>query len=91
MREQFKEASGSNHRRAIVKGTTFANANTFFRHIVTKHLKRGKPMIKFSFKKCGGNAKWNVEMLQKQLRRKGKYVFFGVSRSTSNAHEDQLA
>ena len=34
-------------------------------------------MIKFSFKKCGGNKKWSVEMLQKQLRRRGKYVFSG--------------
>ena len=91
MRDQFKEALGNNHRRALVKGTTFADAHTFLRHIVTKHYKRDKTRIKFAFKKCGGNAKWSVDMLQKQLQRNGKYVFFGVSRSTSTAHKDQFA
>ena len=90
VRDQFKKALGSNHRRAIVKGSTFADAHTFFRHIVTQHWEKNETKIKFVFKKCGGNKKWSVDMLQKQLRRNGKYVFFGVSRSTSTAHKDQL-
>ena len=90
VRDQFKEALGSNHRRTIVKGSTFADAHTFLRHIVTQHLKRDKTKIKFVFKKGGGNAKWSVDMLQKQLRKNGKYMFFGVSRSTSAAHKDHI-
>jgi hypothetical protein len=91
VRDQFKEAFGIGHGRAFVYGTTHADAHTFFRHVAAKHYKKSKTVVKFMFKRCGGNKKWNVGMLKDQLSRKGKYVFFGATRNTSDAHKKQFA
>ena len=91
IRDQFKKALGTEFKRAFLYGTTFADAHKFFLYIATQHKRKDESTIKFAFKKCGGNKKWSVDMVQKQLRRQGKYVFFGVSRSTCKSHQDQLA
>lgn len=91
MRDQFKEAFGIGHGRAFIYGTTHADAHTFFRHVAAKHYKKSKTVVKFMFKRCGGNKQWNVSMLQDQLSRKGKYVFFGATRNTSDSHKKQFA
>lgn len=91
IRDQFKKALGTDFKRAFLYGTTFADAHRFFTYIARQHRTKDKSTIKFAFKKCGGNKKWSVDMVHKQLRRRGKYVFFGVSRSTCKSHQDQLA
>lgn len=91
IRDQFKAAMGTELKRTYLKGTTFADAHKFFKYIALQHKLKDKTKIKFVFKKCGGNKKWSVDMVQKQLGRSGKYVLFGVSRSSSDAHTEQFA
>lgn len=89
VRDVFKEALGEGHGKNFVRGTTGEDAHKFLRYVHHEQYKQKKD-IKYAFKACGGNKKWSVKMLMKQLSRKGKYVFFGATRKTCDSHKKQL-
>lgn len=90
VRDVFKEAMGESRGKHFVRGTTSTDAHRFFQHISKMHYKKNKTMVKYAFKKCGGQEAWSVLNLEKQLSRKGKYVFFGATRTTGDSHKKQL-
>ena len=90
VRDLFKDALGEGHGRNFMRGTTANDARKFFAYVAAQHKIKDGTTVRFAFKKCGGNKKWSVALLMKQLSRSGKYVFFGATRKNNGAHNKQL-
>ena len=76
--------------KAAVRGTTSTDAHKFLRHVSTLHYKATGSIVKYSFKQLGFNNAWDMNHLEANLCRKGKYVFFGATRKNNATHKRLL-
>jgi hypothetical protein len=85
VRDVFKEAVGEQGRN-FIRGTNSTDAHLFFRHVLSLHYKKNKTIITYKFKQLGFNNNWDMQLLEKNLSKKGKYVFFGATRKNNESH-----
>lgn len=89
VRQVFKAAVGEQGRN-FVRGTTYTDAHKFLRHVSTLHYKATGEIVKYLFKRLGFNNAWDMQFIETNLCRKGKYVFFGATRKNNPTHKNLL-
>lgn len=89
VRDVFKDAVGEQGKN-FVRGTTSTDAHKFLRHVSTLHYRATGSIVKYSFKQLGFNSTWDMKLIESNLCRKGKYVFFGATRKNNESHKRLL-